>query len=158
MKNLADLRNILQTVTILWMAVLLAFPAFSAEITFPTSSLNIGNDRFTVELATTGPQQERGLMFRKSLPEGHGMLFIFREAHPVAMWMKNTPLPLDMIFIDERGRIINIAENTVPESLDIIRSGGDTKAVLELAAGTCKKRQIEVGEYVIHESFTGKPA
>ena len=75
-----------------------------------------GVHAFTVELATNDAERERGLMFRKELPEGRGMLFDFEQEQPVTFWMHNTYIPLDMIFIRADGRILRIAENTKPLS------------------------------------------
>jgi uncharacterized protein len=103
---------------------------------------------FSVELAVTEQERERGLMFRRSVPELTGMLFDFEVDQPVAMWMKNTYVSLDMIFIQSDGRIRRIAENTEPESEKIIRSGGPVRAVLEVAGGTARKLGIEAGDRV----------
>jgi uncharacterized protein len=110
---------------------------------------------FSVELAATDEERERGLMFRKELPDGHGMLFDFKADRNVAMWMKNTLIPLDMIFIRSDGRISNIAENTEPMSTRIIPSRGAVRAVLEVAGGTAKRLGIEVGDRVAHPMFGG---
>ena len=110
---------------------------------------------FSVELATTDEERERGLMFRKELPDGHGMLFDFETERSVAMWMKNTLIPLDMIFIRADGRISNIAESTEPMSTRIIPSRGAVRAVLEVAGGTAKRLGIEVGDRVAHPMFGG---
>ena len=110
---------------------------------------------FSVELATTDEERERGLMFRKELPDGHGMLFDFETERSVAMWMKNTLIPLDMIFIRADGRIANIAESTEPMSTRVIPSRGAVRAVLEVAGGTAKRLGIEVGDRVAHPMFRG---
>jgi uncharacterized protein len=110
---------------------------------------------FSVELATTDEERERGLMFRKELPDGRGMLFDFETDRNVAMWMKNTLIPLDMIFIRGDGRIANIAENTEPMSTRIIPSRGAVRAVLEVAGGTAKRLGIAVGDRVAHPMFGG---
>ena len=103
---------------------------------------------FNVELAVTDEERSRGLMFRRSVPEGQGMLFDFKRDQDVAMWMKNTYVSLDMIFIRGDGRILRIAENTEPESERIIPSGGPVRAVLEVVAGTAKKYGIAPGDQV----------
>jgi uncharacterized protein len=103
---------------------------------------------FTVEMALTPQQQEIGLMFRTSVPDGQGMLFDWGYAHEVPMWMKNTLAPLDMVFIGADGSVIHIAEDTVPESLAQISSGGPVRATLELAAGATEKLDIRVGDKV----------
>jgi uncharacterized protein len=110
---------------------------------------------FSVELAATDEQRERGLMFRKELPDGHGMLFDFETDRNIAMWMKNTLIPLDMIFIRSDGRISNIAESTEPMSTRIIPSRGAVRAVLEVAGGTAKRLGIMVGDRVAHPMFGG---
>ena len=111
---------------------------------------------FSVEYAKTDDERAKGLMFRKELAEGKGMLFDFSPEQSVAMWMKNTYVSLDMIFIAGDGRIIRIAENTVPESLATISSGGPAKGVLEVVAGTAKKLGIRPGDRVAHPLFGGK--
>ncbi len=108
---------------------------------------------FTVEIADTEPLRTRGLMFRQRLPEDRGMLFDFETPRPVSMWMKNTLIPLDMLFIREDGTIAYIAENTVPQSLDTIGISEPVLAVLELAGGTAKKRGIRAGDKVYHRIF-----
>jgi uncharacterized membrane protein (UPF0127 family) len=104
---------------------------------------------FTVELATNDAERERGLMFRKELPEGRGMLFDFHEERPVAFWMHNTYIPLDMIFIRADGRILSIAENTTPLSDRLVPSGGPVRAVLEVIGGTARKLGIAPGDGVV---------
>ncbi len=103
---------------------------------------------FTVEVADNDEERARGLMFRKELPEGRGMLFDFHREQDVAFWMKDTPLSLDIIFIRGDGPIRRIAANTVPFSLDSIPSGGPVRAVLEVIAGTAKKLGIQPGDKV----------
>jgi uncharacterized membrane protein (UPF0127 family) len=93
---------------------------------------------FSVEVMRTPEEKAKGLMYRRELPEGRGMLFDFSPEQPVSMWMKNTYISLDMIFINADGRIARIAENTKPESEAII-SGGTVRGVLEVIAGTAKK-------------------
>ena len=111
---------------------------------------------FSVEMATTEQEKETGLMYRKELPEGKGMLFDFSPEQQVSMWMKNTYIPLDMIFIRADGRILRIAENTEPLSTSIIPSGGPAKGVLEVIAGTAKKYGIAPGDRVGHPLFSGR--
>ena len=108
---------------------------------------------FSVEMAKTKEERERGLMFRKELPEGRGMLFDFSPQQDVSMWMKNTYVSLDMIFIQADGRILRIAENTEPMSERIISSGGPVKAVLEVVAGTARKDGIAPGDRVAGPLF-----
>jgi uncharacterized membrane protein (UPF0127 family) len=111
---------------------------------------------FSVEMATTEQEKETGLMYRKELADGKGMLFDFSPEQQVSMWMKNTYISLDMIFIRADGRILRIAENTEPESTRIISSGGLAKGVLEVIAGTARKYGIAPGDRVAHPLFSGK--
>ena len=110
-------------------------------------------DLFTVEIADSDVLRERGLMFRQRLPGDHGMLFDFGAPKPAAMWMKNTYIPLDMLFIRADGSIAYIAENTVPKSLDVIGVREPVLAVLELAGGTTAKLGIRAGDKVYHRIF-----
>jgi uncharacterized membrane protein (UPF0127 family) len=110
---------------------------------------------FSVEIATTEEEKTTGLMYRKELPDGKGMLFDFSPEQQVSMWMKNTYISLDMIFIRADGRILRIAENTEPQSTSIISSGGLAKGVLEVIAGTAKKYGIQPGDRVGHPLFNG---
>ncbi len=111
---------------------------------------------FQVEIAVTPEETERGLMYRKSVPEGTGMLFDFGQEREVVMWMKNTYVSLDMIFIRANGTIARIAENTTPLSEARIYSGPPVKGVLEVAAGTARKYGIAVGDKVSHRFFSGR--
>jgi uncharacterized protein len=108
---------------------------------------------FSVEMATTEQEKETGLMYRKELADGKGMLFDFSPEQQVSMWMKNTFISLDMIFIRADGRILRIAENTEPQSTAIIASQGLVKGVLEVVAGTAKKYEIAPGDRVGHPLF-----
>ncbi|WP_077961320.1 DUF192 domain-containing protein [Ensifer adhaerens] len=100
----------------------------------------------TVELALDPAQREQGLMFRTSMAADHGMLFDFGETRRVMMWMRNTHLPLDMLFIDNRGVVRTIHEDAVPFSEAIIDSGEPVAFVLELNAGTVKRLKIRPGD------------
>ena len=108
---------------------------------------------FSVEMATTEEEKQNGLMHRKELPDGKGMLFDFSPEQQISMWMKNTYISLDMIFIRADGRILRIAENTEPLSTKIISSGGLAKGVLEVIAGTAQKYGIQPGDRVAHPLF-----
>ncbi len=112
-----------------------------------------GVHAFAVELATNDAERSRGLMFRKELPEGRGMLFDFERDQPVAFWMHNTFISLDMIFIRSDGSILRIAENTEPMSDKLIPSGGPVRAVLEVIAGTAHKLGIAPGDRVASPIF-----
>ncbi|HEX4148383.1 MAG TPA: DUF192 domain-containing protein [Pirellulales bacterium] len=112
-----------------------------------------GVHAFSVELATNDAERALGLMFRKSLPEGHGMLFDFKTDQPVQFWMHNTYISLDMVFIRGDGRVLRVAENAKPMSDDLIPSGGPVRAVLEVIAGTARKLHIAPGDRVTGSIF-----
>ncbi len=112
---------------------------------------------FNVEMATTPDQQRVGEMFRKRVPADGGMLFDWGMPRESPMWMKNTLVPLDMVFIKQDGTIRAIAEDTVPESLAPIESHGPVRATLELAAGTTAKLNIRVGDTVQQRIFGNAP-
>jgi uncharacterized protein len=124
---------------------------------FPTSELTIisasGPHRFKVELAETPAQMTQGLMFRKSLAPDAGMLFDYKSPTPATMWMRNTLIPLDMLFVDEQGRIVNIHERAVPQSDDVIAAAEPVRAVIELNGGTAARLGIEPGDRVVHPIF-----
>ncbi len=108
--------------------------------------------RFTVEIAATPEEQQIGLMFRKEMAPDHGMLFEFAMPRRARFWMKNTYLPLDLLFIRSNGRIANIAQGE-PLRLDGIESRGRVAAVLELNAGTAARLGIKAGDRVRHPFF-----
>ncbi len=112
---------------------------------------------FRVEMAITPEQRARGLMFRRQLAPDAGMLFDFLVPQQAAFWMKNTLIPLDMLFIAADGRIVNITERTVPHSLSMVPSAGPVRAVLELNGGTVARLGIRPGDRVIHAIFEGEP-
>ncbi len=128
-----------------------------AQANFPRGELSIKtNDNsydFEIELALDDNHRQYGLMFRDNLPEMNGMLFIYDRRRDISMWMKNTFISLDILFISEDGKIINIAKSAQPRSLSIIRSKKPAKAVLELNGGLTDKLNINVGDEVIHDTF-----
>ena len=130
-----------------YFAVLLP-AARGAELQTLEIASKTGVHVFSVEVAVTDDERARGLMFRRSVPEFTGMLFDFKRDQEVTMWMRNTYVSLDMIFIQSDGRIRRIAENTETESDKIISSGGPVRAVLEVVAGTARKLGIESGDRV----------
>jgi uncharacterized protein len=107
-----------------------------------------GPHSFSVEVMRTPEQLEKGLMFRRYMPEDRGMLFDFKNEQPVQFWMKNTYLPLDMIFISKAGKIVSIKENAEPLSEKLIPSGGPVVAVLEVNAGTAARIHAKPGDSV----------
>ena len=128
-------------------------PAYAAGQTTIEIISKSGRHPFAVELATNGVERAVGLMFRKELPKGRGMLFDFQREQAVAFWMHNTYIPLDMIFIRSDGRILRIAEHAEPLSDRPVPSGGPVRAVLELIAGTARRLGIAPGDRVTGSIF-----
>ena len=132
--------------------------AASAALAAPMEELAIrsgtGLHVFRVEIADTPEARATGLMFRREMAADAGMLFEFHALEPVAFWMKNTELPLDMLFIDRGGRIVRIHERAEPGSLDVIESRVPVWAVLELNGGTAERLGIRVGDRVRHPAFS----
>lgn len=128
--------------------------AEAPEITFRTSPLTVATaakvHRFTVELAETDAQRTRGLMFRTALAPDRGMLFDFQRPTYIGMWMRNTLIPLDMLFIDAGGHITYIRENATPGSLEVIQPPDRNRYVLELAGGTAARLGIRPGDRIEH--------
>ncbi len=125
----------------------------SAEETFSSEPLTIQTSdgkthEFTVELATTDGQRQQGLMYRKSMGRANGMLFDFKMDRDVTMWMRNTLIPLDMLFISKAGKIEHIHAGAVPHSESIISSRGAVRYVLELNGGSAKSFGIKTGDTV----------
>ncbi|HER27246.1 MAG TPA: DUF192 domain-containing protein [Rhodospirillales bacterium] len=127
-------------------------------ITFERSGLVLisesGRHNFTVEMAITNNQRRQGLMYRRAMAADAGMLFDYGRPRMISMWMKNTLIPLDMIFIAANGRIASIARNTTPHSLQSINSTGPVRAVLEVNAGTAMRLNLEIGDRVEHDIFS----
>lgn len=113
-----------------------------------------GAHEFKVEVARTPNERARGLMHRRFLPEDQGMLFDFRFEAPVAMWMKNTHIPLDMIFVSRRGQVTRVADAAEPMSERVISSGPPAYAVIELNAGAARRIGVAPGDVVRHSIFT----
>lgn len=99
-----------------------------------------------IELATTPDQVSKGLMWRRSMDEDKGMLFVMDSLVPQSFWMLNTYIPLDIIYLDENKRVVSIAENTTPKSTDPIPSGAPALYVLEVNAGYAARKGIKVGD------------
>ena len=116
-----------------------------------------GPVELTLEIADDGTERARGLMFRESLPERGGMLFDFGVEQPVHMWMRNTYIPLDMLFVGGDGRIIHIARETIPLSEQTITAGRPVRGVIELAGGEATKLGIDVGDLVTRRLFPAGP-
>ncbi|MBO21185.1 MAG: hypothetical protein CMM26_02205 [Rhodospirillaceae bacterium] len=141
------------TLFTLAMSVDLAPVIAQDDVEFSRSSLAIetsdGTHAFDVEVAATDRQRARGLMFRTEMAPDAGMIFLYRQDRVLTMWMANTYLPLDMLFIAADGRIVHIAEETIPLSRATISSRRRARAVLELNAGTVKRLNIHVGDRVV---------
>ena len=124
---------------------------------YDTSTLTIdtanGPQRFTIEMAITPAQQEQGLMYRRSMAPDAGMLFVMKEQSVATFWMKNTIIPLDMLFIASDGKIADIRERAVPMSETRIASKVPVRAVLELNGGTVARLGIKIGGVVHHATF-----
>jgi uncharacterized membrane protein (UPF0127 family) len=125
----------------------LAFAASGSTIVLKTET---GDHSFDIEVMTTFQERARGLMFRRSLPENSGMLFLYDRPEPAAMWMKNTFIPLDMVFIAPGGTVHRIEKNTEPFSTKTISSDGSIIAVLELNAGAADRIKLKPGDRVIY--------
>lgn len=169
--NLSVMTKFLRLVALLFLAMLAACeqsdswrfwnsadgPSGDSAPTQSRDSLRIvtaqGEHVFRIEMADNPSERSQGLMYRRELAPDAGMLFDFDEQRPVAMWMKNTYIPLDMLFIRRNGTIVTIAENTVPFSLQSIPSGEPVSGVLEVNGGTVRRLGIRPGDRVYHEMF-----
>lgn len=147
---------------VLWIAALTAVAATpdakKLDEAFGRSELHIATQDaklhgFQVWIADTDRRRERGLMFVDHMEPDAGMLFIYPAPQSIAMWMKNTHIPLDMLFVAADGRIAKVVANTTPMSLDTIESGQAVTAVIELNAGTAARLNITAGAQVIHPAF-----
>lgn len=129
-----------------------AFTVAEQELSIQTDS---GAVSFKLELAVTPDQTARGLMFRRSMPKQQGMLFFFGEERLVQMWMKNTYIPLDMVFLNSAGRIVHVHKGAVPHSLDVISSQVPARFVLEVNAGEAQQFGLKPGQQASHPWFQG---
>jgi len=126
-----------------------AFPRSTLQIATPDARLH----KIDVWIADTEPRRARGLMFVEHMADDAGMLFIYPQPQPIAMWMKNTHLSLDMLFVSADGRVHSVVENTTPMSTNTISSNGVVLAVIELKAGSVARMKIRPGAHVIHPAF-----
>lgn len=117
-----------------------------------------GQARFDVELADDPAERGQGLMFRETLPRAAGMLFVYERPGRAVFWMKNTLIPLDMIFLDRTGRVTRVHENAVPLDLTPIDGGEDVFAVLEINGGLARRIGITEGSVMRHPAFAGQAA
>ncbi len=111
-----------------------------------------GQQRFTVELADDGAERAQGLMFREKMASGAGMLFVYDAPQRASFWMKNTLIPLDMIFLDETGRVTRVHSNAIPGDTTPIDGGNDVRFVLEINGGLAQRMGITEGSELRHPS------
>lgn len=143
--------------------ILLAFPsqlAVAQQEKLPIETVSVrtsdGSEHaFSAEMALTPEQQAQGMMFRTTMAPDEGMLFVFPEPRRASFWMRNTLIPLDMLFVRANGRIANIIANATPETETSRRSTGRVKAVFELPGGRAAELGIKAGDLVIHPAFGG---
>ena len=142
---------------VLILSLFLAFgPSWAAGEQTVEIASKTGVHIFSVEVVDNDADRAKGLMYRKELPEGRGMLFDFHRDQEVSFWMQNTYIPLDMIFIRGDGQILRIEENTVPLSTRMIPSRGAVRAVLEVIGGTSRKLGIAPGDRVASPIFRAR--
>jgi uncharacterized membrane protein (UPF0127 family) len=143
-------------VAILALAIMLgpiAGAAFAQTLDRLEIATASGAHVFNVEVVSDDAGREKGLMYRRFMPQDRGMLFDFKEEAPVAFWMKNTYIPLDMIFISRRGVVTNIVANAEPLSERLIPSGSPAYGVLEINGGVAARIGLKVGDRVRHPIF-----
>ncbi len=158
------LGNIIWWAAAFLMASLLVFTVLHVprdkpdDMAFPQSRLEIqrvdgSKVTFNIEIATTPEQQEHGLMFRKHLAPDAGMIFVWPDDEPVSMWMKNTLIPLDMLFVTRDGKIVKVAANAVPEDLTPISANQPIRAVIEIGGNEAARQKIGEGDRVLFSAF-----
>ncbi|HET7191915.1 MAG TPA: DUF192 domain-containing protein [Pseudolabrys sp.] len=147
--------RIFAAITVLALVIAVG-PSWSAGQQTLEIASKTGVHVFSVEVADNDAERAKGLMYRKDLAEGRGMLFDFHRDQEVSFWMQNTYIPLDMIFIRGDGRILRIEENTEPLSTRLIPSRGPVRAVLEVIGGSARKLGIAPGDRVASPIFNGR--
>jgi|SRR5687768_2759900 uncharacterized protein len=125
------------------------FPRSALQIATPDARLH----KFRIWIADNDQRRARGLMFVKQLADDEGMLFVYPRAVRAGMWMKNTFIPLDMLFVAADGKVMHVVENTEPHSLKTIEATSDVTAVIELKGGTASRLRIAKGARVMHPAF-----
>jgi len=153
-------RHLVALVALLIAAQLSADTTDTAQLdrVFPRSTMQIATSNarlhtFKTWIADTDQRRARGLMFVKSMADDEAMLFIYPEQIRASMWMKNTFIPLDMLFVAADGKVMHVVENTEPQSLKTIESTTEVIAVIELKGGTASKLHIAKGSRVMHAAF-----
>jgi len=164
MKSRTPLFRIL-VATLLWCAALASAADTDTQTdgrkldeAFPRSELHIATTdaklhKFAIWIADSDGRRQRGLMYVEHMDADAGMLFLYPTPQHIAMWMKNTHIALDMLFVAPDGRVTKVVANTKPMSLTTIESGRDVNAVIELNAGTAERLHITAGAQVIHAAF-----
>ena len=139
-----------------WLAILTVYPnpSEACDSGFLNVMFNQNQTKIKVELAETFEDRKKGLMFRKDLDSGSGMLFLYGSPRTVHFWMKNTQIPLDIAFADERGIVTRVVKNAVPYSLDLISGGKNIQYVVEVNAGDSTKLNLFEGAQLQHEKFS----
>jgi uncharacterized membrane protein (UPF0127 family) len=132
----------------MFMAAVTSTSLFALERKPLTINSATGPHTITVEVAKTREEQMTGLMFRRSIGADEGMIFIYPQDQEISMWMKNTYIPLDMIFIRHEGTVLHVERDTEPLSERIISSGDQARAVVEMAAGSAQRLGIEPGDRI----------
>ena len=146
--------------SILFSLLFLAGPPLASEevLRLPVEQVIVTTDRgdiaFATEIATSDETRSRGLMFRRSMGEREAMLFHWPTPRVVSMWMRNTYLSLDMLFVTADGIVVHVQADTVPQSLDVLSAGREVSAVMELVAGTAAKLGIRPGSRLKHRFFS----
>ena len=143
-------------VTFFWLAILIVNPITSeaCDPGFVNIKFNQNQTKIKVELAETFEDRKKGLMFRKTLDSGSGMLFVYDSPRTVNFWMKNTQISLDIAFADKHGIITRVIKNAVPFSLDLIPGGKNIQYVVEVNAGDSTKLNLFEGAQIQHEKLT----
>ena len=146
----------------LWLAAVFSLPSSIGWAECADDRVELRGDwgqaSFRVEIADDDAERGRGLMFREELARGAGMLFVYDRPQPVSFWMRNTLIPLDMIFIGPEGRVTRVHENAVPLDETSISGGDGVLAVLEINGGLSQRMGIDVGSEVRHPAFEGEDA
>lgn len=140
-----------------WLVILLAFAAVDATAACKIERVSLrgswGNTEFTVDIADTNASRNQGLMFRKSMPRFSGMLFVYERPQKASFWMRNTLIPLDMIFIGKDGIVRKIHHNAIPKDETPISGGKGVLLVLEINGGLAKTLGINKGSEIQHPSL-----
>lgn len=157
MKSLSRIR-VIKVLLAIMLSASMYLPALAREGASPLHMISVetskGKRAWLVELASDNESRSKGLMFRKEMASNAGMLFRFDRVEPVSMWMKNTFLPLDMVFMGSDGRIKSIHYGAVPHSLEIISSKGPVRYVLEINAGEANRAGLLEGQIMRHPWFS----